>query len=185
MSHRPSDSAAGAEAWRRVDWRFMLPDPRLGPVWLAPECMAEAPALSAVGVDVVPEPGNAAAAFVDGARCDVDEIERTLPHGTLVRITVVDARPHGSEHGQGWRVAEQLERRGWQLLGRIWAAGGIDTALAYVDLDDSRAVRYFLRMTPRSGIRRRLEVTVRLTLTRFGLSRMLCHEGFVIARTPT
>jgi hypothetical protein len=163
----------------------MLPDPRLGPVWLAPECIAEERALSAVGAEVVAEPDHAAVAFVGGARCDLDEIESTLPRGTLVRIAVVGAGKSRSGQGSGWLVAEEVDRRGWQLLGRIWAVGGIDAAVAYVDLDDSHAVQHVLRMAPRRGIRARLRVTGRLVLARFRLWRAFCHEGFVVARTPT
>jgi hypothetical protein len=180
-----ADSAAGLGAWAEVDWRFMLPDPRLGPVWLAAECAAESTVLGAVGVEVVADPGAAAVAFVDGSRCDFHEAERTLAPGALVRISV--AAPRGrrsSNRERGWGIADQLTGRRWQVLGRIWAAGGIKAPSAYIDLDDRHAVVYWWRMPTPRGVRARLAVTLRVTLVRCGLSRLVCREGYVFARTP-
>lgn len=163
----------------------MLADPRLGAVWLAPECQAEEQALCAVGVEVVADPDDAAFAVVGRSRCDLAEIESTLPAGTLVWIAVARAGLAGSGRGPSWRVAKQVEGRGWQLLGRIWAVGGIDAAFAYVDLDDSAAVRFLLRMPRRRGLRAKLRGTGGLVFARFRLWQLLCREGFVVARTPT
>jgi hypothetical protein len=164
-------------AWHEVDWRFMLPDPRLGRVWLAPECAGEDPTLRAIGVDVVSGLGDGAeAAFVDGSQCDVPSIERALPPGALVRIAVVQ--------GRGWRISEELETRGWNVLGRVWAPGGIHAALGYVDLDNPRAVMNWWRILQPQGVGARVAVGVRLALVRVGLWRLLCREGFVFARTP-
>jgi hypothetical protein len=164
-------------AWHEVDWRFMLPDPRLGPVWLAPECAGEDTTLRAIGVDVVSGLGGGAeAAFVDGSQCDFPSLEQALSPGALVRIAVV--------HGRGWGISDKLEARGWQLLGRVWAAGGIRAALGYVDLDNRRAVMHWWRILQPRGLHARVTVAVRLTLVRVGLWRLLCREGFVFARTP-
>jgi hypothetical protein len=184
MRHGSSTRRQAPAPEARVDWRFLLPDPRLGPVWLAPEYIAERRALGAIGVEVVAEADNAAVAFVGGSRCDLDEIESTLPRGTLVRIAVVGAGLSRSGQGPSWRVAKEVQRRGWQPLGKIWAVGGIKNTVAYVDLNDSHAVRHLLRMAPRRGKRARLRVTVQLVLARFRLWRALCNEGFVVARTP-
>jgi hypothetical protein len=182
MTHTPSTKAAIPDrasclgAWPELDWRFMLPDPHLGSVWLAPECADASAALSATGVDVVSEPGGAAVAFVDGSKCDFQAIERGLPPGALVRVTV---------QARGWQIADDVKGRGWQVIVRIWAAGGIGTASAYVDLDDRRAVMYWWQARAgRRGVRARLARAVRLTLARFGLWRLVCEEGFVFARTP-
>jgi hypothetical protein len=164
-------------AWHEVDWRFMLPDPHLGAVWLAPECAGEDGTLRAIGVDVVSGlDGGAEAAFVGGSQCDFPSLEQALPPGALVRIAVV--------HGGGWRISEELEARGWLVLGRVWAAGGIRAALGYVDLDNRRAVMHWWRTLQPRGVHARVAVAVRLALVRVGLWRLLCREGFVFARTP-
>jgi hypothetical protein len=173
------DPAIGLGAWRAADWRFTLPDPQLGPVWLVQERPREAEALRAIGVEVVSAPDDAAIAFVDGSRCDFDEIERALRPGTLVRIAVV--RSQQSRH---WGIADKLERQGWQVHSRIWAVGGINAAAAYIDVSDSRALAYWTRIARPKGTRARLSVFVRRMLARLGWSGALCREGFVFVRTP-
>lgn len=180
-------AGSGSRAWQEFDWRFLLPDPRLGPVWLAPECADESTALRAIGVDVVSDPSaGAEAAFVDGARCDFCMIERALPPRTLVRIAIVSSGGlRGAIRERSWGISEELEGRGWQVIARVWAAGGIEAALGYVDLDNRRAVMHWWRTLQPKAARARLRVALRLALARIGLWRLLCREGFVFARTPT
>ena len=178
-------AASGLRAWHQVDWRFVLPDPHLGPVCLGPDCAGETTMLGLMGVDVVRELGDGAeVAFVDGVHCDLAAIERSLPPGALVRIAVGGSGGLRSSGERGWSIADELESRGWQVLSRVWAAGGIAAALSYVDLDNRGAVTYWWRTLHRRGVRARLTVSLRLAITRIGLWRLLCHEGFVFARTP-
>ena len=121
----------------------------------------------------------------DGPAATSLRSNRLFRAGTLVWIAVARAGLAGSGRGPSWRVAKQVEGRGWQLLGRIWAVGGIDAAFAYVDLDDSAAVRFLLRMPRRRGLRAKLRGTGGLVFARFRLWQLLCREGFVVARTPT
>lgn len=173
-------------AWHEADWRFLLPDPQLSPVWLAPECAAEGAVLRTLGVELVSEPADGTElAFVDGSRFDFSLIEHTLPPGALVRIAV--AGTHGLRAARQecrWGVAERLEGRGWQVLGRVWAAGGIEAAVGYVDRDNRHAVTHWWRTLEPRGTRARVTVALRLALARIGLWRLPCHEGFVFARTP-
>jgi hypothetical protein len=157
----------------------LLPDPRLDRVWLSPACAGEATALRAIGAEVVTDLGDGAdVAFVDGLRCDFHAIEGALPPGALVRVTVADS----SE--RRWGIAKELEARGWHVLVRVWAIGGIDGAFGYVDVDDRHAVMQWWRLLQPKGVRERLSVAVRLAVGRVGLWRLLCREGFLLARTP-
>lgn len=175
---RASDPAP--TVWKRADWRFLLPDPDPGPVYLAPECSGESAALEALGFEIAREPGDAAIAIVDGCHCDLAELERVLPPGAIVRIAVTASRSNGN-----WNITKQLEDRGWDVLSRIWTPGGIERAAAYVDVDDRTALAYWWRAYPRGDARKRVVGPAGLALARAGSGRMLCREGFVLARTPT
>lgn len=178
--------ASDLRVWHQFDWRFLLPDPHLGAVWLAPVCAGEGGALRAMGFDVVSEPDDGAeVGFVDGSRCDFSMLERALPLGALVRISVVGVGGlRGLRHKCSWDIAAELEARGWQVLGRVWAIGGLEAPLCYVDLDNRHAVTHWWRNLRPRGARARMAVAVRLALARFGSWRLLCHEGFLFARTP-
>ena len=186
VSRSDAPDASGLRGWHDLDWRFMLPDPNLGPVWLASDCNDASAALRTAGVDVRSEPDYATeVAFVDVSQCDFQTIERVLPPGALVRISVAGAV--GLRHSgkaRSWGVAEELKGRGWQLVNRVWAVGGIDAALGYIELDNRCAATYWWRTLHPRGARARLTVAAQLTLARSGLCRLLRHEGFVFARTP-
>lgn len=179
-------AASNLRAWHGVDWRFLLPDPNLGSVWLAPDCTNEQAALGVMGIDVRREAADRPeVAFVDEASCDFHMIEGTLPPGALVRITVgAGGRDHSRRRGR-WGIAEELAARGWQVLGRVWTAGGIEAPLAYVDRDNRLAVTSWWRTLEPKGARARLTIGARLMLARIGFWRLPCHEGYVFARTPT
>jgi len=169
-------SHADPPVWHELDWRFMLPVPDLGRVYLASESSGDAARLRAVGVSVVDEPRDATLAFVDASLGHISSLERDLAPGTLVRVAI--------EGDRSWGISSELRTRGWQVLCRIWAVGGITNASAYVDLDDQRAVRYAWQRRRPADLRARLALVIRLVLARAGLSRALCREGFVFARTP-
>jgi hypothetical protein len=162
--------------WYELDWRFMLPAPDLGRVYVASESAGEAAKLRAVGVPLVDDPRGATLALVGASPAGIFSLEQALQPGTLVRVAI------GRE--RSWAIADELRDRGWDVLGRIWALGGIARTVAYVDVDDKRAVMYACRGRRPSSLRARLALVVRLVLGRAGLWRSLCHEGFVFARTP-
>jgi hypothetical protein len=134
---------------------------------------------------MLPDPGEAAAAVPVRSQCDFEELECTLPPGSLVRVTVSRARVlRGTRRKHGWGVADELSRQGWQVVGRVWAVNGIGEPSAYLELGERRAIAYWWRTRPRETARAKLAVAAALPLARIGLGRLLCDEGFVFARTP-
>jgi hypothetical protein len=180
-------SASDLQAWHDFDWRFFLPDPRIGRAWVASECAGTGDALREIGVEVSGVlDDRVEIAFLDRRRLDPHELERRLSPGTIVGIAVRSERTDGLRSWlrsrRRWRL--DLEPRGWQVLARVWAAPRIDGARAYADLDNRRAIMHWWRMQPRARARTRLKVTVMLTLARLGWWRLTCREGFVFVRTP-
>jgi hypothetical protein len=176
---------AGPPRWHELDWRFMVPTPLVGPVYLASEHARETAGLLALGVDVVGEPRDAAAAFVGPTLGDLSELERELPPGALVRVAVLGTvRLRTSIENRGWGISDELRSRGWDVLCHVWAIGGIDEPSAYVDVTDRQALIYWWRRQRPTKLPARLASTLRLALARSGSWRALCSEGFVFARTP-
>lgn len=183
-----ASAPAEFRAWHDLDWRFLLPQPQLGRVWLDSTCTEERTRLVAAGVVVSDEAdGGIDVALVDGGAFDAASLQRRLPPGTLVRLAVGAGRPDFQRRTlrrwTSWR--KHLRARGWDVLGCYWASPQLNRPRGYADVADRRAVRSLMRMTRRQ---RTLPDRVRLEAaifgTRLGLSEFVCHEGIVLARTP-
>lgn len=183
-----ASAPAEFRAWHDLDWRFLLPQPNLGRVWLDSNCAEERIRLAAAGVVVSDETdGGIDVALVDGCAFDAASLQRKLPPRTLVRLAVGAARPRFQQRSlrrwTSWR--KHLQAHGWDVLGCYWASPQLSRPRGYADVADRRAVRRLLRMTRgqhRLPDRIRLEAAVFGTIV--GLSEFVCREGIVLARTP-
>jgi hypothetical protein len=177
----------GLSTWHDIDWRFLLADPHLGRVWLAPDCAAEAAVLHAIGIEAsttLEAPIDAA--FVDGRSLDLEALEHSLPKGTLVRIAIAsDSLRSPWPSRRPWTARSRaLQARGWKIETAAWAAPNRRRPRAYAEVSDRLAVRRLLLLAPAgpAGIAR---ARLALVLTRVGLLQIICREGVILARTPS
>jgi hypothetical protein len=177
------------QSWRVLDWRFLLPDPRLGRVWVAPECQQEAAAIEALGIEVVHQLDESVdTALVESRTFDVSAMERALSPGHLVRIAVTADRvgifgPHRRPL-RAWRRV--LEERGWETLSCAWAAPRSAWTRAFVDVDNRRAVSHALTLVYDQRERTaRLKLRATQAIVLLGGRELICRDGIVLARTPS
>jgi O-antigen/teichoic acid export membrane protein len=183
----PPDEPGGLGAWHGIDWRFLLPSPDFGRVWLAPGCAHEQRSLEAIGLSTTTAvDDDVDVAFVDARALDLPALERTLPPGTLVRIAVSrDVAGAGRRWSpRPWSArCRQLRSRGWRIEAAAWAAPSVRQPRAYAPVNDRLAIRRLLRVSPAgwSGV---VRGWLGLALTQVGLAQVVCREGVLLARTP-
>ncbi len=176
-------------SWRVLDWRFLLPDPRLGRVWVAPECQQEATTMEALGIELVDQLDESVdTALVESRAFDVRAMERALSPGHLVRIAITTdrvglsaarLRPFAS-----WRRV--LEERGWETLSCAWAAPTSAWTRAFVDVENRRAVSHTLTLiNDQRGRMARLKLRATQAIVLLGGQELICRDGIVLARTPS
>lgn len=187
--YRVAVLSTSPQVWRSFDWRFLLRDPNLGRVWLAPECTHEAPALETAGIEVVPSPADGVdTVFADGRAFDASALERSLPPRTLVRIAFAAGRPGlaGARRLPFSTRRRLLEKRGWEVLSCAWAAPSLAWTKAYVEVSDRLGVDRTLTFVHRPrGTAARLKQFAARVIVRVGAPEMVCREGVVLARTPS
>jgi hypothetical protein len=71
----------GPGSWACLDWRFMLPLPGLGAVWVAPDCAEEAAAMRALGLRVCADGEPADTVVARGATADLPALVARLRSG--------------------------------------------------------------------------------------------------------
>ena len=175
---------------RRLDWRFLLADPRLGRVALVgrpdPELRA---ALEAFAESLVDDPNERAEVVVVHAPTAAGvraAIERVEPGGSIV--IELAGRARRGRAGQlaaasAGDVAERLRHEGFIDVGESWVWPDHATGLEIVPLDRPALIRLSLARR-RSGRRAKLKARgVRLAL-RLGFLPAVLSAATVVGRRP-
>ncbi|QEC49144.1 hypothetical protein FSW04_17210 [Baekduia soli] len=165
---------------RRVDWRFLLPDPDLGrvayPAPRQPELLAalrevstvveRAPATELEGFDVV---------VLTGTRHEMAEAIEHAPAGAWI---VAEA---GGRAAVG--LAARLRRRGFEDVAAHWMWPDVQRCREIVPMR-SQALRHALdRRDPGAALR--LRVRLARTLARTPLFALVVDHAVVVARVPS
>jgi hypothetical protein len=173
----------GPGSWACLDWRFMLPVPDLGAVWVAPDCPQEAAALRALGLPVAADGGTADTVVALGATADLSALVARLGGMGLVKLTVTGRPPRAGLFGlvRPWRVwRRRLRSAGLDVVVEAIGLPNAQRATAMVALGQPLALRLALRRQPASRRGRALgrvaEVAVRM-----GLRQLVCRQGVVVA----
>jgi hypothetical protein len=176
-----ADARDAVAAVRRADWRFLLPDPRLGRVACpAPTELELVVALRAAGATVH---------VLEAPRCAV-------PYDVVV-VTgsqVVDAHAaRGLLRSGGWLYAEVAGRRSGAAAAAVRAAGFRDVAVHWL-WPDARSCREIVPLERNAlraamgrrdpGARLRLRARAATLLAGCGLLRLTMDVAAVIGRAP-
>lgn len=187
MTADPVDRLALA---RRLDWRFLLADPRLGRVAVAgrpdPELLD---ALGAFAETIVDDPNERAEVVVVHAPTAAGvraAIERVAPGGSIVIELVGRARPGRTGQlaaASAGDVAERLRHEGFVDVHGSWVWPTHETGLEIVPLDRPALIR--LSLARRRGSRQAL-VKARLVgaAVKLGIGPALFDATTVVGRRP-
>ena len=175
---------------RRLDWRFLLADPRLGRVALVgrpdPDLRA---ALEAFAETMVDDPNDRAEVVVVHAPTAAgvrSAIERVEPGGSIVIELVGRARRGRAGQlaaASAGDVAERLRHDGYLDVGESWVWPDHATGLEIVPLDRPALIRLSLARR-RSGRRARLKARGVRAAMRLGLLPAVLSATTVVGRRP-
>ncbi len=175
---------------RRLDWRFLLADPRLGRVALVggsdPELVE---ALDAFAETIVADPNERAGVVVVHAPTAAGvraAIERVAPGGSIVIELVGRARPGRTGRlaaGSAGDVAERLRHDGFIDVSGSWVWPDHAAGLEIVPLERPALIRLSLTRR-RSGRQARLKARVVGAAVSLGLGPALFSATTVVGRRP-
>ena len=183
----PSDRLALA---RRLDWRFLLADPRLDRVLVAGTPDRElVAALEAFAGTIVVDPTERADVVVVHAPTAAvvrSAIDRVAPGGSIVIELVGRARPGRTGQlaaASAGDVAERLHHDGFIDVHASWVWPDHASGLEIVPLDRPALIRLSLSRR-RSGRRARIKARLLGTAFRLGLGPALLDATTVVGRRP-
>jgi hypothetical protein len=180
-------------AWRRLDWRFLLPTDaydRVACGGAVDQALREALQLLAGAVHEPTAPSDWRA--LDG-RCDVvvlveptpaqfrTAVGALRPGGWLYAEVRRTARTSGPRSLVGWRRA--AVRAGLVEVCAHWHAPGLTEPQRIISLDASAALRHALRR-PAGGVRSSLRAALVRILVATGLFPLAVPAGSVIGQRP-
>jgi hypothetical protein len=189
------DRLALLEASRRLDWRFLLPDPELGRVAhvgetepaLLEALRAFAACLTVVGGDGSCEQEPGSFPVVVAVAPTAEELDRAIgllqPGGWLYLERRQSLFPAG-RHRQARVHRRALVRRGLDQVTTYWHWPDFAASKWIVPVGDPTAVRYALRQH-RGGRRARMLRRLGLTLLRTGLLGVVVPCVSVVAHLPS
>lgn len=197
----------GPGSWACLDWRFMLPLPGLGAVWVAPDCAEEATALRALGLRVCTDGEPADTVVARGATADLAALVARLrpaagegggpdpgpgeragggPGTGLLKLSVTGRPPRAGLLGllrpwNAWR--RRLRAAGLDVVVEAITLPNAARATTMIDLGQPLALRLALRRQPASRKGRALGQVAEIAV-RLGLRQLVFRQGVVVAALP-
>ena len=177
----------GPGSWACLDWRFLLPLPDLGRVWVTPDCPEEAAALQALGLGLCADDEPADTVVARGASADLPALISRLDGGgvgpRLVKLAITGRPPRAGLFGfwrpwNAWR--RRLRSAGLDVVVETIMLPNVQRATTMVDLDQPVALRLALLRQPASRKGRVLGQLAEFAV-RMGLRQLVCRQGVVIA----
>lgn len=177
----------GPGSWACLDWRFLLPQPDLGQVWVAADCPEELAALRALGLDACPDGEFAQTVVARGATADLTGLRARLRPGGRLKLTVTGRPPQAGAFGllRPWAVwRRRLRSAGFEVVVEAVALPDVARATTMVGLGQPVALRLALLRQPASRKGRALGQAAEL-FVRVGLRQLVCRQGVVVATLRT